>query len=65
MDTQRQALTLRPDMSSSESKDNKGKRTGSPFWLQGGLPREGIDLFHAGSLDPGPSLGEKVGCGEL
>lgn len=49
-------------MSSSESRDNKPwilektdmlRRTGCPFWLQGGLPDEGIDLFHGGSLELG------------
>lgn len=48
-------------MSSSESRHNKSwilgkktdmlRRTGCPFWLQGGLPEKGIDLFHAGSLE--------------
>lgn len=48
-------------MSSSESRRNKSwilekktdmlKSTGCPFWLRGGLPEEGIDLFHAGSLE--------------
>lgn len=54
-------MALSQDMSSSESKDNKGRMTGCPFWLQGGLPQEGIDLFHAGSLDPGPSLSLRNG----
>lgn len=49
--TQQLALRLIQDMSSSESKDNKRRRTGRPVGLQGGLPQEGIDMFHAGSLD--------------
>lgn len=55
------ALTWDQDMSSSESRDNKSwilekktdmlSRIECPFWLQGGLPEEGIDLFHAGSQE--------------
>lgn len=66
-------------MSSSESKDNKvldiGKkphmlrRTGCPFWLQGGPLEEGIDLFPAGSLELGyrtqSESQEQADCVEL
>lgn len=44
-------------------------RTGFPFWLQGGLPEEGIDLFHAGSLELGSRVHsefqKQVDCTEL
>lgn len=65
-------------MSSSESRDNKSwilkktdmlRGTGFPFWLQEGLPEEGIDLFHAGSLELGSrahsEFQKQVDCMEL
>lgn len=65
-------------MSSSESRHNMSwilektdmlRRTGCPFWLQGGLPEKGIDLFHAGSLELTSSTQsepwKQVACTEL
>lgn len=66
-------------MSSSESRDNKSwilkknpdmlRGTGFPFWLQEGLLEEGIDQFHAGSLELGSrahsEFQKQVDCTEL
>lgn len=45
------------------------RRTGCPFWLQGGPLEEGIDLFPAGSLELGyrtqSESQEQVDCAEL